>query len=170
MNSNEKVADLRELIADESLSINERKLAAEHAVRLQLEDVELTGVPDDDPEIVELMTPWADQTLAAMCASVTNGRSVNGWNLTDAKKTVLRRLALRALLAVVVDEAAHRLERLAACQVILDEHLHPRNVLRINGYDAERLLDAVVSADAVKWTSEGQRTVERPPQTLADVW
>lgn len=168
--NNEKVADLRELIADESISINERKLAAEHAIRLQLEDVEIVGVQDDDHEVIELTTPWADQTLAAMCSSVTNGRSVNGWNLTDAKKTVKRRLALRALLAVVVDESKDRLERLAACRVILDEHLHPRNTFRMSSYNEERLLDAVVSADAMKWTSEGQRLVERPPQTLADVW
>jgi len=138
--------------------------------------VEAVPVPSaDDPEVVELQKPWSDPFLAQMGAEVTGGRSLTGYTLKDAVETVHKRHQLRAVLAVVVDDTAHRLERLAACQVILDD-AHPKGVWRINNYSAETLLEKVEWRG--RYTANMKREYyradppkgERPPMELQDVW
>jgi len=153
-------------IRDESLPLLERKTAAEHYI---LELVNAVPVPaDDTPEVIELMKPWKNEAFAASFAKLTNGISTTGHTLANAKNTVLRRRRLRTVLEVIVDEQAHRLQQLAACKKVLDEHLCSR--FAYNHYSPEKMLDAVIPATAFKWTSEGKAPVERPPRTLADVW
>jgi metallophosphoesterase superfamily enzyme len=79
---------------------------------------------------------------------------------------------VNTFLGVAVDTSAHRLTRLEACRVILDEHLDPRNFYRRNGYNAERMLENVLPASATKYGGWNKPPVqvERPPMTLADVW
>lgn len=153
-------------IRDESLPLSERKTAAEHYIS---ELVDAVPVPaDDDSEVTELMQPWRDKKLATSFEKLTNGLSTHGETLVNAKRTVLRRRRLRAVLAVIVDGSAHLLEQLAACQKVLDDHLCAKFIH--NNFDPERMLASVVAPSAHKWTSRSKVPVERPPVTLSDVW
>ena len=160
---------LRTVVEDESLDIAARRAAAAHVVQLVVD-----GVPDpsdDDLEVVQLCTPWADQELAKLASEGTGGRSVNGWSLSDARQRVLTRLKVRAVLDIVVDEAAHKLIRLASCQTMLDTFMNPNGHYRRNAYTAERLLAAIIPAGSQKWVSGGRKEqVVRPPRDLGDVW
>jgi hypothetical protein len=164
----EKIEALRTVVEDEGLDIAQRRDAAAHIVTLTVDAV--PEVPDADTEVVTLTTPWADPVLAKIAADATGGRSVNGYSLPDAKQTVIKRHRVRALLAVVVDDTAHKLIRLAACQTALDGFLHPNGVHRRSAYTAERLLAEVRPSDSFKWTSKGKEQIARPPLSLADVW
>jgi hypothetical protein len=164
---------LRSVIADETQPLTARKAAAEHLVRLKIETVEAAGVPDDDVEVVSLMQPWKDTKLAQMFSHTSGAPPQAGWPLPIAKAKVLQNRKLRVVLAVAVDKAAHRLERLAACKRILEDH--PQIVLwRYNSATPEKLLATALPDDAVKWTSQslfhGPVPVSRPPTELADVW
>lgn len=172
MNNNNQLEGLRAIIADTSRSEKERSHAAEHVVQLELAVVEAQGVPDDDDEVMELIGV-RDGLLGKywpLWVEILTGRLADSFTLAEARKIVLRRKLLRTLLAIVVDESKDELERLAACQEILDTHLHPRNKFKINAHNAARMLAAVVPSDSTKWTSNGQVAIERPPKTLADVW
>lgn len=161
-----KIEDLKQIIADEGMELTKRGTAAELYIAELVDTVALPG--DDDLEVIERMKPWNDRALADLVSP--SGAGTNGESLADARKTVFRRRKLRALLYVVVDKEAHRLERLAACKVVLDEHLHNRNRFVMNNFNESRMLDAVLPANAMKWTASGKVPVCRPPQTLADVW
>jgi hypothetical protein len=164
----EKIEALRTVVEDEGLDITQRRDAAAHIVTLTVDAV--PEVPDTDAEVVTLTTPWADPVLAKIAADATGGRSVNGYSLPDAKQTVFKRHRLRAVLAIICDETAHKLTRLAACQTALDSFLHPNGVHRRSSYTAERLLAEVRPSDSFKWTSKGKLPVRRPPIEQADVW
>lgn len=170
MNSQNQLEGLRQVIANESLSLTERRVAADHAIQLQLAAVDAEDVPGDDAEIVELTHPWTDAKIGALMESITGWVSTKGFSLAEAKKTVMRRRRLRMLLAIVVDVAKNKQERLAACREVLSTHLHPSGNFHRNGYDESRLLDTILPSTAYKWTSTGKMRVERPPKTLADVW
>ncbi|WP_158788595.1 hypothetical protein [Granulicella sp. L46] len=176
MISSEKLDDLRALISDESITLAGRMVAAEHAVRLQV-----AAVPEpteDHAEVQELLKPWPRETalerqFAEMFEGATGGRSLNGWSLKDALVKVKERLVFRAFLAIVVDESIHRLERLEACRVILEDHLHPQNTFRFNRLSPEMMLERVLPDTTMKssgYLSEPKVPVERPPQSLEDVW
>ena len=164
----DELAGLRAIVADETKPLTERTAAAALIVQLTVD-----GVPDpvdDDEEVVELRKPWADGgPLSDVIASVFK-YSRTGYPLAEARAEVLKRHRERAILAVVVDEAAHCLIRVAACQTMLDSYLPAKGRHRLNGYTAERLLAAVIPADGHKWTSAGKQSVERPPRVINDVW
>lgn len=171
-----KLDQLRTAIADESLGLPERRTAAEHLIVEMLDAVPVPG--DDNAEVVELLTPWTDDgTLGSIAPMAWKQRNLAyGWResgstLAQAIKRVHDRHKLRAVLGVVVDESAHRLERLEACRRVLDE-LHSQNFYRRNGYDAERMLAKVLPASATKHSGWNKPPVPvtRPPMTLADVW
>jgi hypothetical protein len=96
---------------------------------------------------------------------------MEGWSLTEAKSQVLKRNRERAVLALVVDETAPKLIRLAACQTVLDSFTNPNSKRLKAGmeYTAERLLSEIKPA---KWSSRTMQYVPvcRPPQSQADVW
>jgi hypothetical protein len=163
-----KVDELRAIIADEQVSITERRAVAAHLIRLTVESVSQPS--SDDIEVIELMTPWEDHVLAAQWSEATNGRSANGCTQTRALEIVYRRHRLRAVLAVVVSEAAHRLERLAAVETVLNDFMHPQGHYHRNAFTSEKLLETVKPATAVKWTVRGKEPVARPPVGFADVW
>jgi hypothetical protein len=170
-----KLDQLRAAIADESIPLTERRTAAEHLVTAVVDAV--PEPEEDNAEVVELLTPWTDDgTLGSIAPMAWKQRNLvydwheSGPSLAQARKHVHDRLRFRALLAVVVDESAHRLTRLEACRVILDEHLHPQGYHRKNNYNAEKLLEKILPPDAMKWTASGKVPVVRPPMTLADVW
>jgi hypothetical protein len=171
-----KLDQLRTAIADESLGLPERRTATELYVAGLVDAVPAPA--EDDAEVVELVTPWTDDgTLGSIAPLAWKQRNLAyGWHesgpsLAQARKHVHDRLKFRALLAVVVDESEHRLERLEACRRVLDE-LHPQNFYRVNGYTPERMLDRVLPATATKYGGLFQPSVPvmRPPMTLADVW
>jgi len=168
----QQAKQLRSVVVDEGQSLQSRKAAAEHLIGLHVEAVEAAGVSDDDPEVSALRTPWKDAELASMFCKSLDGPPLKGASLSDAKNTVFQRRKLRALLAVVVDEKAHPLERLAGCERIL--HDYPVGKWRMNSYTAARLLAEILPADSVKWDSESWRRgpiqVQRPPMELKDVW
>jgi len=173
--SNEKIEGLRALLADESLPLAERKTAAELCIAALVDAVQAPG--PDEAEVVELRTPWkGDARTCNFLSDAWKQRNVvYGWHetgptLSQALKRVAELLRLRALLGVIVDDSAHKLERLAACRALLDEHLDPRNHYRRNNFTAEDLLARVLPAGAYKWTAKGRVPVVRPPQTLADCW
>jgi hypothetical protein len=170
-----QIDELRKIIADEQVSITERKAVAEHLVQLVVDAVPAPG--EDHAGVVELRTPWRDDgSLGSLAPVAWRARNeVYGWapsgpTLPQAIKRVHDGLKFVALLAVVVDEDAHRLEKLAACNAVLHDHLDPRNFYRVNGYDAEKMLSTVKAANATKSTSAGKVPVVRPPQCMADVW
>jgi hypothetical protein len=168
---------LRDAIRDESLSMTERRTAAEHYNAALTDAVQEPA--DDHPEVVELRTPWKDDgplgNIAPMAwkqRNISYEWSADGPTLTQAIKRVHDRLKLRALLAVVVDDSAHKLERLEASRRVLDDHLHPQSFERKNGYDAERMLSKVLPTTATKYGGWNRPPVPvvRPPRDLADVW
>jgi hypothetical protein len=161
-----KIELLRAAIRDESLPTAERIAAAEHYATALMDAVEMPA--DDDPEVLGLQQPWKDRVLADLMSKGT-GVAVNGETPSDAKKIVMERKRLRALLRIIVDEAAHRLEKLAACQRVLGDHPGFHN-WGVNGYTPERLLAEVLPVGSFKWTSTGKCPVQRPPMSLADVW
>lgn len=164
----------RSLIADESLPLTERRTAAEHYITALVDAVPEPG--DDHAEVIELRTPWKSDRLGSIAETAWKARNgaygwyANGPTVSQARAHVHKRLKLLVLLAVVVDEHAHHLERLAACQSLLEDHRHPQNFYRKNGYHAEKLLSKVLPATAHKWTAKGKVPVERPPREFADVW
>ncbi len=164
-------------MADEQVSLAERKAVAEHLIQLVVDAEPVPG--DDHAEVMELRTPWTDDgplgSIAPMAwkqRNISYGWSADGPTLAQARKRVHDRLKLRTLLAVMVDEAAHRLERVAACQAVLHDHSDPHGFHRKNDCDAEKLLDKVLPPTATKFGgwNEPRVPVVRPPQCLADVW
>jgi hypothetical protein len=173
VNSTDELAALRAVVEDNSKPQNERSAAAGLIVTLTVDAV--ADPTDEDAEVVKLRTPSDDGgPLSDVMAAVTQGRSRTGWSLADARAEVFERHRLRAVLAVVVDEAAPNMIRLAACQTVLDQFMHPNGRYRQGAYSPERLLAEVVPADAFKHTSQsmfkGKVPVCRPPKTFADVW
>jgi hypothetical protein len=166
----DSIEKVRMAIADESLPDVERRELAEHLIELQIAAVTAEGIQSDDPEVITLMQPWDNTALAASAAEATGGRSVNGWCLKDARTKVLERHRLRVLLSTICDDAAHHLERLAACTVILDGYLPIQGKHRRGGYTPEKLLSEVLPTSATKWKSAGRLPVQRPPRSYADVW
>ena len=166
---------LRAAVSNVALPIGERQSAAEHLVRLMV-----AGVPvpaDDDAEILELRTPWKDDgklgsNAPAACRARNEvfGWHVDGPTLSQAKRHVHDRHMLRLLLAIIVDESVHRLERLEACRVVLGDNLRPRSPQRRNNYSPEKLLAEVLPSGAFKLTASGRAKVSRPPLAVADVW
>jgi hypothetical protein len=174
--SSSKLEALRTAIADESIPLSERRTAAEHYVAEMVDAIPAPA--EDNAEVAELVTPWTDGgTLGSFAPmawkqhNLAYGWRESGPTVAQAIKRVHDRLRLRVMLGVVVDENAHHLERLEACRRVLDE-LHPQNFYRRNGYDAERMLAKVLPATATKYAAwdKPPAPVERPPQTLADVW
>jgi hypothetical protein len=172
-----KLDQLRAAIADENLPLSERHTAAEHLVTAVVDAVPAPA--EDHTEVVELVTPWKDDgPLGGMDPKAWRVRNeVYGWHesgptLSQAKRHVHAHHRLRALLTVVTDENAHRLERLEACRVLLDEHLDPRNFYRVNSYTPEQMLEKVLPASATKYGGWNKPPVPvtRPPLTMADVW
>jgi hypothetical protein len=172
-----QVDELRKIIADEALPLAERKAVAEHLVQIIVDAV--SAPADDHAGVVALMTPpeW-DGPMAEYQPTVQRilneqrGWASSGPMLPQAKRYVHNGLKFVALLAVVVDGEAHRLERLEACRRVLEDYLSPRNFYRENHYDAEKMLSKVLPATALKWGAwdKGKVPVVRPPQCMADVW
>jgi hypothetical protein len=166
----EKLEDLRQIVADEGTNITTRQVAA---ARYVTELVAAVPVPsDDDEQVIKLRTapPANHDPGFRRIWNESHGWSHDGPTVAQAKKYVRERRQFRAVLGIVTDESAHRLEKLAACQHILDT-LHPRNFLRMNNFTPEKMLEKVLSPDAKKTIYMGEKVpVERPPQTMADVW
>lgn len=170
-----KLSELHALVVNETLTEVERREAAERYVAEIVANVPVPS--DDDEQVVRMRTappanhPQLDShdLSAWRIWNEVRGWAPDGPTAAQAKKYVRERHQFRVVLGIVVDDSAHRLEKLAACQYILDD-LHPRNFLRMNNFTAEKMLQKVLTADATKWTSSGEVRVERPPQTMADVW
>lgn len=165
---NTELDKLRAVVEDEQQPLPARRSAADHLVRLGVEAVEATDVQDDDPEVVELRSPWKNVEVAQLFSKNPDARPLKGWSLPDARAEVIQRRKLRAILATVVDETAHPFERLAGCGAILKDHAVGK--WRRNGYTPERLLNEVLPANGSKWTPKGKAPIQRPPQSLQDVW
>ena len=175
--NNEK--NLRAFVGNESLGTAQRRDAAEMLVGLKLNAVPEPA--DDDPEVAELRTPWPDDaSLGAVLPMAWRQRNIAyGWpsegpSVAQARKHIHKRVKLRALLAVVVDEKENRLVRLAACDAVVREH-SPKGALRNVHKSAEEMLSAVKPSTASKWVAgpngfPEQVLVSRPPQSMADVW
>jgi hypothetical protein len=166
-----EISQLRAAVEDTALPLSERKDAAEHLVKVVVKAV--PDPADDDPEVVELRTPWENTEITKLFSKGPNTVPLSGHSLPDAKAKVLQRRTLRAALAVVVDSTANQLERLAACERILEDH--PQiSKWRYNSYTPERMLVEVLPADSVKWDAlswrRGPVPVVRPPRELSDVW
>jgi hypothetical protein len=168
-----EIETLRAAVADETLCKAARRDAAAHVVRLLVEAVPEALETDD--EVCGLQEPWPRSTqneaqTADMWEACTNGRSVRGWNASDALSEVTDRHKLRTLLALIVNEAAPELERLAACEAVLKNHLHPEGFHRRNHYTPEQMLEMVRSSDDMKLTAKGRVPVARPPRSIQDLW
>lgn len=87
--SKSKLEDLGQIIADDTLPLAARRTAAEHYVEAMIADLPEAG--DDDSEVINLTRGWEDKKLAELMADVTNGRSLTGFSLPDAKDSVQRR-------------------------------------------------------------------------------
>ena len=157
------------------MPVKQRRDAAAHLVQVTVAGVrEPAG---DDAEVVELMKPWPRETpvqaeIAAIIDNITNGRGTQGRSLADAKAEVWKRHKLRAVLTVIVDEHANRLERLAACDVILTDFLPPMGMYRRNGWNADKMLSSILPTTATKIVRlfNPPVPVARPPMELRDVW
>jgi hypothetical protein len=168
---------LRTAIRNEGLPLPERKTAAEHYTGALVDAVQEPS--DDHPEVIALRTPAsADGPLGDIypwARAISNeacGWAASGPTLPQAVRHVHERLRLRALLAVIVDEAAHLLERLEAFRRVLVDHLDPHGFYRKNQYDPEKMLSKVLPATATKYGGWNKQPVPvvRPPHDLADVW
>lgn len=164
-----EIETLRAVIEDETKPMQVRKAAAEHVIRLAIEQVEATAIPADDPEVLALRKPANTEGLPQVFADVLSKVPTQ----EEATAKVAERRKLRTMLAVVVDTGAHQLERLAACAKVLADHPHI-GMWKANGYTAERLLNGVLPANALKRDARsmwhGPVSVARPPLVLADVW
>jgi len=174
-NDTAEITQLREIVKDESLSVKQRRHAAAHVLQLIV-----AGVPEpgaDNHEVVERMKPWPRETemqasLAEMMDRITGARATQGWSLADAKSEVWKRNRMRAVLAVVVNEDAGHLERLAACDVILSDFMHPAGTHRRNSWTPDKMLSSILPSTATKITNFTKPPIEvsRPPMELRDVW
>ena len=164
----EKLEDLRQIVADEQTNMTTRQLASERYIDELANAV--SQPTDDDPEVQERMKPWKDQDLASLMRG-TSGSSQfgNGESSPAAKKEVHQRRRLQSVLAVVVDEDAHLLERMAACERVLADHPQIAK-WRLNHFTPKRLLETVLPQGATKWTSAGRFPIECPPLDIQDVW
>lgn len=161
-----EIEELRAIIQNDELPIQKRQTAAEHLVQIVAEAAEKAIVKDDDPEVIELQKPREDAGLAQLFKYAPP-------TLQQAKADIAKRRRLRAVLAIVVNETASTIERLAACAWILGQYPEISK-WGLNQYTPERLLAEALPADGVKWTScslwDGPVQVSRPPQSLQDVW
>jgi hypothetical protein len=165
---------LRTVVQDETLSTAERTAAAALIVTLTVDGV--PEPPDDDAEVVALMQPWADKALAEIAAPVTQGRSLTGFPLPDARAAVLERHKLRAVLRLVVDTALPRQTRLAAVSHVRAS-LSDKHRFIMNSVSPEQMLDRITGPDTIRLyfnsTTPGwydKLPVARPPRDLGDVW
>ena len=177
MNSYTEIDVLRTTVTLDSQPMTARQNAATLVVKLVHD-----GVPapaDSDLEVLKLTTPkdrskeTDDQRNVNDLLAKMLGNTALGLTVAKAKSAVHDRHRLHAVLALIVDEGVHRLIRLAACLHILDSN--PQiGLWAKNGYSASKLLDTVVPAGSLKYTSrsifDGPMQVERPPLVLADVW
>lgn len=164
------ITELREVARDDSQPAQVRKEAAELLVQHIAEQAGAAPIQYDDPEVIKLMTPPPENTeVEQFIADLMRRCGYTVPTLAEAKQKVSVQRRLRAVLAVVVDEEASQIERLAACAWVLQEHPH-FNSWKTNGYSPERLLGKVLPAGSLRYTSEGQMPVQRPPQSLRDVW
>lgn len=174
-NDTAETTQLRSIVENEELPMKQRKDAATHLVQLIV-----AGVPEpeaDDAEVIERMKPWPRETeaqasIAEMMDRITGGKATQGWSLADAKAEVWRRKRMRAALAVIVDEEADHLERLAACDVILSDFMPPAGMHRRNGWAPDQMLSSILPMTATKIVRlfEPPVPVSRPPVEMRDVW
>jgi hypothetical protein len=141
------IHELRAVICDESRSRVERQTAATHLVALK--DTATDPIADDDPDVLELLKPWPqdsefDISLAQTWAEVTGGRSLHGWSLPDAREQVAKDRLSSARYAAVRDETLPLMERLETARVILE--LSPDHSLRRNNYTPEKMLEKIMAA------------------------
>lgn len=160
--------ELLELVANISLPTGERKNAAALLVRLKTDAVPQPST--DDAQVQELLKSWSTPAVAAGYAAALGRTGSIG--AKDAVAYVHKTLRLRILLAVVVDEGADQLVRLAAAEAILRDHLSSRHWLKSNNFTPERMLVAIKPVEKGKMTTFPWKRVplSRPPMCLADVW
>lgn len=97
-----KVEALRTAVRDEALSLSERKAAAEHYIAELLDGVPEPG--DDHAEVIELRTPWKNDTLGSIAETAWKARNTaygwhaNGPTASQARAHIHRRLKMLALL------------------------------------------------------------------------
>ncbi|SFS10825.1 hypothetical protein SAMN05421771_1853 [Granulicella pectinivorans] len=164
---NPELDQLHSVVENDEVPMQKRRDAADHLIEMAVE-----GVPEprnDDQEVLARMTPWSDGPVKSLVLGISFAKAALGENLADAISEVQKVHRLRSVLAVVVDESAHRLERLAACQWVLANYGHISK-WRANNYGAQNLLAEVSFPTATKWTYDGKLPVERPPLELKDVW
>ena len=169
------IDELRSVVNDDTLPITARRDAAVHLVALKTKAVDL-NVPDDDPEVVALRTPWPRMTESEVWLADSWGKVVNtsGWSLLEAKAEVADRWAFRAQLAAVIDTSLPHLERLETVRVILTG-LSEKHHYRYNNYSVEHLLTIVNSPTDERQYSDGNgfwsyRPISIPPLQLDDVF
>jgi len=115
--ASKEIEALRAIVADEALTITERRDAAEHAVRLIVASV--PDVLNTDVDVAVLLNPWPRETqqqrwLADSWADVSKGRSLHGYTVPDAKAAVLKRRVRLLLESLTADQDEHLYVRQAA--------------------------------------------------------
>lgn len=171
-----EIEQLKQIVLDENMPIDSRREAAALLIRLEEEAIVSKGVEDDDPEVVQIMQPWPRDTalnasIADMFAPVTNGRSINGWDLVDARAEVLKQKVLRQRLQTVVDESLPRVLREAGAAAV-KAVLPSGNHFEINSVSPSAMVDKAKLPTGTKWTSasRGPVPVVRPPVEYSDLW
>jgi hypothetical protein len=171
---NPEIEQLRGIVRNPDLLVQQRRDAAIHLIELTVASVQEPG--DDDAEVVQLMQPWPRDTASNIAIAELmdrmSGKITQGRNLADAKSEVWKRRRLRSLLAVITDDTSSQVEKLVTCQVLLAEYLPPGGRHRRNSFTPESLLADALRPDATKIINAFKPpvTVSRPPVEFADVW
>jgi hypothetical protein len=172
-NAGNAIEELRKVVRDETFTISERQDSAVHLVSLKENAVD-TEVPDTDPELQRLISPWPQGSVMEKQTTATFATFQEVSTINDARAEVADRWRLRARLAAVIDESLPYLERLETVRAILAS-LPAGNIYRVNNVSAERLLATVNSPTGSRSyrndRGEGDYTpVSVPPMQLEDVF
>jgi hypothetical protein len=141
---------LRQIMLDPGRSPREHREAAAHAAALWDASLELP-IADDDPDLLQLSQPWAythctpeERVIVSRYAAANGG---DGRPIEEARAMVVEMRRKAARYARVCDITLPLPERLAVCQILLDDP-ETKPTYRRNNYTPERLL-ATITGDRI---------------------
>jgi hypothetical protein len=138
---------LRQIMVDPGRSPREQREAAAHAAGLWDASL-ILPIADDDPDLLQLTRPWAytnctpeEQVIVSRYAADNGG---DGRSIAEARAMLVGTRRREARYARVCDSSIPLNERLAVCQIILDDP-ETNPTYRRNNYTPEKLLATITT-------------------------
>jgi len=129
---------LRQIIADETVPLSDRRESARILAALKTSALDLT-IASDDPEYVRLRTPWPRTTQSEIELADMFHHYSGGMQHDEAVTRCRENRIIDDRAATWRDTSLHHLERLAAIAAYMEDTPKP-NYWTMNGVSAERLL------------------------------